>query len=406
MKQLKLISILLILSVLIVSCWGSDPDQEDPVRVYPREQVERTVLVYIVGDNGQKDLSSLFVDNIADMKTGMQAVDDAKFNLVVYSEMQNDVPHLLSIYQENGNVVTDTLVTYPEQNPLEKHVMAEIIAQTIDMFPADDYGLVFLSHSASWIPTEQDANTRSLGLYRNTGMNIPDFHEVLLAAFPEPLKFILFDSCNMQSIEVAYELRDCADFFIGSPTEIPGPGAPYDRVVPALFAETNPAMDIANAYFSLYAQRYTGERPVSNDNWTGGVSTSVIKSEGLDELAAITRDIILRYVQKDVTLTTVGIQRYDWSRANANHDLDGFLQSIVEGTDNADYQAWRTALDNARPYWETTAVNYSSFTGLFSMEAAEGVSMYIPRGEPTSMLNTFFQTLQWHSAAGWDEIRW
>lgn len=52
-------------------------------------------------------------------------------------------------------------------------------------------------------------------------MNIPDFREALSSAFPKPLKFILFDSCNMQSVEVAYELRDCAEYFIGSPTEIP-----------------------------------------------------------------------------------------------------------------------------------------------------------------------------------------
>ena len=43
----------------------------------------------------------------------------------------------------------------------------------------------------------------------------------------------------MQSVEVAYELRDCSEYFIGSPTEIPGPGAPYKAVVPEMFTETN-----------------------------------------------------------------------------------------------------------------------------------------------------------------------
>lgn len=85
---------------------------------------------------------------------------------------------------------------------------------------------MFLSHSSSWVPATNDANSRSIGYYRRTQMNIPDFHDVLLSSFPRPLKFILFDSCSMQAVEVAYELRDCAEYFIGSPTEIPGPGAP------------------------------------------------------------------------------------------------------------------------------------------------------------------------------------
>ena len=49
----------------------------------------------------------------------------------------------------------------------------------------------------------------------------------------------------MQSVEVVYQLRNRADYFIGSPTEIPGPGAPYEVVVPALFAVNSPAVCIA-----------------------------------------------------------------------------------------------------------------------------------------------------------------
>ena len=44
--------------------------------------------------------------------------------------------------------------------------------------------------------------------------------------------FIMFDACFMMSVEVAYEVRNYTDYYIGSPTENPGPGAPYDKVVP------------------------------------------------------------------------------------------------------------------------------------------------------------------------------
>lgn len=44
------------------------------------------------------------------MKAGMEEVDYSKCNLVVYSEMVNDVPHLISLKQKNGKVVADTLL--------------------------------------------------------------------------------------------------------------------------------------------------------------------------------------------------------------------------------------------------------------------------------------------------------
>lgn len=55
----------------------------------------------------------------------------------------------------------------------------------------------------------------------------------------------------MQAVEVAYELRDYTDYCIGSPTEIPGPGASYDAVVPAMFSAENAAVNIAKAYYEL-----------------------------------------------------------------------------------------------------------------------------------------------------------
>lgn len=65
---------------------------------------------------------------------------------------------------------------------------------------------------------------------------------------------MLFDACYMQSVEVIYQLRDRTDYFIGSPTEIPGPGAPYEAVVPALFSQDKPEINIAESYYTVYAE--------------------------------------------------------------------------------------------------------------------------------------------------------
>ena len=402
MKKIKILFLLFGISMLVAACH----DEEGPAVPQPREQVGRTVLVYIVGDNGINELSALLKTNFSDMKKGMEAVDYSRCNLVVYSEMVDDVPHLISLKKQNGKVVADTLFTYPEQNPLDKNVMSTVISQTVSYFPADSYGFVFLSHSSSWVPADQDANSRSIGIYRRTQMNITDFHDVLLSSFPKPLKFILFDSCYMQAVEVAYELRDCAEYFIGSPTEIPGPGAPYSVVVPEMFTETDLAKNIAAAYFNEYNSRYTGLDAGSNDNWTGGVSISVIDAAALDNFAMVTKTIIPKYIQERKEVNRNDVMLYDFSGPRANYDFDDLVQNLTGGKDNADYRAWRQVFDEAVVYWKTTPKNYSAFKRMFSMEKAEGLSTYIPNGSYNSTMNDFYRTLQWYSAAGWNETGW
>ncbi|WP_291596967.1 clostripain-related cysteine peptidase [Bacteroides sp.] len=403
MKKIKILSLLFSVAMLVLACHD---DEEGPVAPQPREQVGRTVLVYIVGDNGANELSELFKTNFRDMKKGMEEVDYSKCNLVVYSEMVDDVPHLISLKKKNGKVVADTLFTYTEQNPLDKNVMSNVISQTINYFPADSYGFVFLSHSSSWVPATKDANSRSIGYYRRTQMNIPDFHEVLLSSFPKPLKFILFDSCSMQAVEVAYELRDCAEYFIGSPTEIPGPGAPYSAVVPEMFTENNLPVNIANAYFGYYERYYTGEKPSAYGDWTGGVATSVINSAALDNFAMVTKAIIPKYIQDERVVDRSGILLYDFND-HANYDFDNLIQNLTGGKDNADYRLWRQAFEETVIYSKTTSKNYSGITWqMFSMEKAEGLSTYIPNGMHNSTMNNFYRTLQWYSAAGWDKTGW
>lgn len=403
MKDFKIVTIVVCLIAFLISC-HTDDNEIEPVPLQPRERVSRTVLVYMVGDAGDynNELSALLKTNFSDMKEGMKEVDYSKCNLVVYSELVNDVPRLISLKKVGSKVVADTIFTYKEQNPLDVEVMSSIVSQTVGYFPAESYGFVFLSHSNSWLPASNDANTRSIGYYRRMEMNIADFHRAI-STFPQPLKFILFDSCSMQAVEVAYELRDCTEYLIGSPTEIPGPGAPYSILVPELFAETDLPIRIADTYYSYYKNRYNGRIPFYN--WTGGVSVSVLKCDVLDDLAIATKTVFLNYYQNIPEIKKNEIIKYDYSKNDANYDLDELIFQLTGGTKNDDYLQWRKVFDEACIYWNTTEYNYSSLIDqMIPMKNANGVSCWIPDDAYNSDLNTFFRSFQWYSAAGWNEV--
>jgi hypothetical protein len=234
-------------------------------------------------------------------------------------------------------------------------------------------------------------------------MNISDLRKVLEDYH---FDFILFDACFMQAVEVAYELRACSDYFIGSPTEIPGPGAPYQTLVKSMFAigsTEKTAIDIAQNYYDFYASKYNGGKGSSNQNWTGGVSVSVVASAALEPLAVATKNIFTRYLKSETVIALSDIMCYDPLRyPSYYYDIDSFIRSLTGGdVDDTDYALWHTAFENAVPYFGTTAKNYSAYGGMFSMENAKGLSGYIPKKNLTA-INAFYAAYEWYTASGWD----
>ena len=85
------------------------------------------------------------------------------------------------------------------------------------------------------------------------------------------------DACLMSMAEVSYQLRDAADFTVGSQEEEPGDGWPYDRVLKALAAK--PSMsprDLSKAIVHEYLQSYGADE---------GVTQSAVDLTRIDDVA-------------------------------------------------------------------------------------------------------------------------
>ena len=50
---------------------------------------------------------------------------------------------------------------------------------------------------------------------------------------------LAFDACLMQMAEVAYEVKDLADYVVGSEETEPGPGYPYDPFLAGLLGHAS-----------------------------------------------------------------------------------------------------------------------------------------------------------------------
>lgn len=403
-KLKKLIlAVLTVITVTTVLVACNHNDEPDPVQ----EEDLRTVLVYIAADNS---LTSFAADDIAEMVSGFAAVDADKNNLLVYVNTQSAKPFLYQITKDSkGAVVKKVLYEYEEQNSVYPTVMAEVYNRAFSAFPAKSYGLVLWSHGDGWLPSPSNisaskASTRWFGQDGTSYMDISSLNTALNSA--PHFDFILFDACFMQSVEVAYELKDRADYFIGAPNEIPGPGAYYTELVPAMFSQAKDlASTVAHGYYDYYAAKYTGQLG-SNENWTMGVTVSVLKSSEVQALAAATAAILPKYITNGSAINVSSIYSYDPRSTYYYYDLKGLVQSLTSSDDQTLFSAWSDAFELAVPLHLTTDKTYSSFVyGMISMAGSSGLSAYIPRSSYVS-LNTFYHSYAWYSAAGWSNTGW
>ncbi|MDR1593562.1 MAG: hypothetical protein LBS43_03620 [Prevotellaceae bacterium] len=222
-KKFKFTLYIEFISFCILSLFFSNCHKKDEG---PRLKT-RTVIVYMVGDNTLNP----YVDiDINEMERGWK--DSFDGDLIVYVDQKRVAPYILKISADRTDaVVSEEVMKYSEQNSSSVDVMDKVLADIKDMYPAKSYGLILWSHASGWLPGSLNT-TRVFGDDNGEYMEISE-----LAKLSGKYDFFIFDACDMMGVEVVYELRNNADYIVGSVTEIMGDGFPYINIIEYLFEE-------------------------------------------------------------------------------------------------------------------------------------------------------------------------
>jgi hypothetical protein len=369
---------------------------------------ERTVLVYMMGENSL----SKFIDvNINQMiKAGDSIPSNCHLLVYVDDADANNFPRIYEINSDGKKLIHQY---DSEQNSASGENLSLIMKYATDNYPAKSYGLILWSHASAWCPAVSSSNKirrKTAGIdngnnsYSNSGseLEIADL-ATSLKAFPK-LDFIFCDECFMQSVEVAYQLKDVTNYLVGSPAEIPGYGAPYDQIMKELFAQ--PA-DLAgliaryNGYYKSLTKTY-------------GVLLSVIKTDELEKLATLTGRFLPSFINNKNSIATDSLQQYCIFDAVSYwrpeyYDMKYTMHTFLS---TQDYTEWDTQFEKAVPYKIATPQWYSDFMLYFSSQLRDetyygGMSMFIPSAKYNGHnLNEAFQKTDWYTAAGWSATGW
>lgn len=408
---------------------------DDKGEPWERSKVSRSVLVYMAGENNLTSSKSerYLRNDLNEIIKGSELLtDDQRLFVFVDSMITNSAdkqtggkPYIMEVHGGKTYVRHEFDSDFYSSDPA---YFRQILQWMCSNAEADDYGLVLWGHACGWtVLNDTVAQSRMVPMRAYgeddgedmTGgslkwMNITQMAKAM-QGLPK-LKYIFADCCNMMCAEVGYELRNATEYLIGSPAEIPGNGAPYDRIIPDLFRKND--SELYRGIIDTYYNYYLNEE-FKGDTDLGGYSVplSVIDTKYMDALARQTHDILATFTPNYPENIDCNSLVYYWHYdTSVMYDMKAVIKKNASETD---FRNWENSFKQAVPYYRMSMKWMTIYSGLdgafrrFNPDASINgcVSMYIP-------FNTYYynygdfkynktcNNLEWNRAMEWNRFGW
>lgn len=378
-------------------------------------------MAYLISNNKSGSLDRNLKQNLVDLYSGLAQTTDSCTLLVYYrpyvdkdgNSLDTDglqAPSLLQFNSDGkgningkkslqGNDLTPAKVigeafcskyTDKNHNATDPVTMLRVLGDMIKLSPSTNYGLIFGSHGTSWMKGNA-VSGRSFGDDAGYNINIPEMADALEEAFSgKQLDFILFDACMMATAEVCYEFKDVTDYLIGAVVETHVYGHPYDVILPKMYRNAIPYNEICKDYID-----YSRE--------LGAWGTcSVVDCKKMDELASwiganlqVYSDKLLPFNMDDVQQYGVGNFKY------FSVDIVDFFKIINNGIVPEGLQDVMNKVVIEKDGLFGTGYEV---VGVLKLDENRycGLGMYFPYKVSNSSWNSYYETLSWYKAVGWE----
>ncbi len=348
--------------------------------------VDRTVLIYMLADNNLGSAYHFDSQNINDMMKAAEAGELNGGNLIIYRDGYDTNPQLIQIKRNaSGKAQKIVVKEYPDRNSATGEVLRSVIDETVELFPASEYGLILWSHSTGWVPGNSSIALaparRQLPPTRSFGQDDSHYMEIdeLADALPDHrFRFILCDACFMGSIECAYQLRNKTDYYIGSAAEVMGAGMPYTLTMPRLF---DYQLDLSGVCRTIYDHYNSQSGPYRT------ATISLIDCSRIEVLADAARTIFEAHAQ-DAMPDLSEVQHFDRDTPYICYDLRDYLSQIATTDEMA-------RLDQALAETILYQAATPAILGSITVHTHCGLTCYaMSSGNAT--LDSYYTTLDWY----------
>ena len=282
-------------------------------------------------------------------------------------------------------------------------VLEDFVTWGIQNYPADHYALILWDHGSGWKAAPAEAPVKSICWDETSGDKLTpaDLESALgqaRTALGRNLDVVACDACIMGALEVAYELRGVADYYVASEEDVPDDGFDYTDLLARLAA--TPSMrerDLARAMVISYRASYNGGR-----QGTAAVTLSALDLSHAPDLAGAISVFADALEDTVAAHPTYGADLHTWwELARITDDpgqVDlGYFVDLVEA--DAPDDGLRKAAANLAAALQETIVS----DGVVQMDAnaRRGVSLYYPFN---TAYDTTYSALDFAVDTTWDEF--
>ena len=283
-----------------------------------------TIMVYVDGDN---DLETNVLDDFAEM-TAIGSTDKIRVVTMADTMTFTEGTHWYCIEKDETYIDIET-GTHEcdcdefaggcpgELNMGDGTTLEYFIKTAVANAPAENYMLELWNHGASWYGICEDWSSE-LPDGSHDLLTLDEISNAIEAAcasgvLPEgALKIVNFDACLMAGVEVAYEIRNLAEYMVAAVTTIAREGFQWewlledlnnlDEPTPRAVGET--MVDSFMEFYSQCAGKGVGGYPYASLSLIDLSEVERLATEGVNDMAFVLMDYVENTVQKQAIQTT------------------------------------------------------------------------------------------------------
>ncbi|MDE7154014.1 MAG: Clostripain family protein [Muribaculaceae bacterium] len=358
---------------ILTSCQSDEPVREEI-------RNEKTLFMYLPWSS---NLTSYFYQNINDMEACIESMGGLhNERVIVFISKTSTEASLFEIKYENGKCRRVDIKPYSAPAFTTEVGITRILEDVISYAPAKRYSMIIGCHGMGWLPVKASRAIRykeklhwdytDRPLTRYFGGTTAEFQtdiSTLSAAIENAgvkMEYILFDDCYMSSIEVAYELKDAADYLIASTCEVMAYGMPYATMGKHLLG-TPDYKAVCDDFYEFYS------------NYSVPCGTlSVTDLSKIDGMAGFMRQLNSIYSFNEYQLGQ--LQNLDGYSPTIFYDFGDYIRLMLE--QNVAPESMRNEfevkLSGLVPYKTSTAQFFTATRGPLKLNRYSGITTSDP----------------------------
>lgn len=371
----KYIPVLLMFFISLTSCGSADePLVED-------DECGKTLFMYLPWSS---NLTGYFYQNISDMERCVKEMDGlSDERIIVFMSESSSEASLFEIKYEDGQCRRVDLKSYSNPAFTTEEGIAAILDDVKISAPARRYAMIIGCHGMGWLPVNvsRAAVTDEMNHWDYAGSYLTRYFggttsqyqtdiSTLSAAIADAgmkMEYILFDDCYMATVEVAYELKNVADYLIASTCEVMAYGMPYSTMGKHLLGEPDyrGVCDDFYAFYSTYSDMPCG-------------TLSVTDLSRIDDMASVMKEINSSYTFDGYQ--SVMLQKLDGYSPTIFYDFGDYVRLLLQ-QNNAPQSLvseFEMRLSNLIPYKTNTEKFFTASRGPMKIERYSGITTSDP----------------------------